>query len=385
LARLLVRLFGRETSSGGFIPEIDGLRFFAILLVVFYHINMFVAATSPVVARSSPQDSWVARIAGQGYLGVQLFFVISGFILGAPFARRHLSGAPRVSLASYFARRVTRIEPPYIIATTILALHSYLAGTSGSIRSIVPHFLASITYLHHFIFHERPIIYAGWSLEIEVQFYLLAPLLTYIFAVRKTGPRRIALVAAILLCSFAQFALQERYHDTLIGQLHFFLVGFILVDLFLNEWRSAEKYPWAWDLAAVGGWAVLLCGTGGEIVAQVILPWAIFLLAGAAFRGHLWRAIVRNKVLFTIGGMCYTIYLYHSMILLPTARRTIHHTVGGNYSVNVVFQFLVLAAPILLGSALLFVMFEKPFMRRQWFWAVLRVLHISRTPAERGT
>src|SRR5712692_5459743 len=95
----------RITSSGRFVPEIDGLRFVAITSVVLYHLHGFVVSDA-VVPRT--QDSFRA-IVEHGYRGVNLFYVISGFILGLPFAAHHLKGKPAVSLQSYFLRRVTRL------------------------------------------------------------------------------------------------------------------------------------------------------------------------------------------------------------------------------------------------------------------------------------
>src|SRR6185503_8496299 len=89
----------RVSSSGRFIPEIDGLRFVAISGVIFLHLAEFMVSKSG----APPRDS-LYIIAGQGFFGVELFFVISGFILSLPFAEGHLGLRPRPSLGSYFKR-----------------------------------------------------------------------------------------------------------------------------------------------------------------------------------------------------------------------------------------------------------------------------------------
>src|SRR5208282_2381379 len=89
-AWLFTRL-ARETTSGRLIPQIDGLRFTAIGLVVLFHLNGYLAAKWPLGhAGSLPQSSWLAQAALVGFHGVELFFVISGFILALPFAAHHI-------------------------------------------------------------------------------------------------------------------------------------------------------------------------------------------------------------------------------------------------------------------------------------------------------
>src|SRR5437667_40038 len=120
--RLLVRL-SRETSSGRFIPEMDGLRFVAIAMVVLFHLNGYLTAkaVSPQYAFTARSD-WITQVALVGFRGVELFFVISGFILGLPFAAHHIAGAPRVSLSKYYLRRLTRLEPPYWRGSNVEAI-----------------------------------------------------------------------------------------------------------------------------------------------------------------------------------------------------------------------------------------------------------------------
>ena len=91
--RLLSRL-SRESSSGRFIPEIDGLRFIAIGAVVAYHVGDFVRTKTG----HGWSDSALSLFLSHGYFGVPLFFVISGFIISLPFLERIETGRPRPSL-----------------------------------------------------------------------------------------------------------------------------------------------------------------------------------------------------------------------------------------------------------------------------------------------
>jgi len=97
ISRKVQRALSRETSSGRFIPEMDGLRFAAIGMVVLFHLNGYLTVKSRLFYPTLPSD-WLAQAAYVGFHGVELFFVISGFILGLPFAVHHLKGNPAVCL-----------------------------------------------------------------------------------------------------------------------------------------------------------------------------------------------------------------------------------------------------------------------------------------------
>src|SRR5262249_10274230 len=123
----LAEKLSRVTSSGELIPEIDGLRFFAISIVILHHsMSILLPASSRTGSLHTPADwfaagnqySWLVDISYCGHFGVNLFFAISGFILALPFARKLLSGLPAPGWKSYYLRRVTRIEPPYAICIT---------------------------------------------------------------------------------------------------------------------------------------------------------------------------------------------------------------------------------------------------------------------------
>src|ERR1043166_5891003 len=146
----LVRAFSRETSSGRFIPEMDGLRFAAIGMVVLFHLNGFLIVKSKLFYPVPPTD-WLAQAAYVGFHGVELFFVISGFILGLPFAAHHLKGKPAVSLRKYYLRRLTRLEPPYFVAAIVLFLLAIWIQ-KAYMRSLAPHLAASLSYLHNLIY-----------------------------------------------------------------------------------------------------------------------------------------------------------------------------------------------------------------------------------------
>src|SRR2546428_321540 len=96
----ILKRFSRETSSGRFIPQLDGLRFIAISAVVLFHLSGYVTAYSPVSFSTPPTQDRLAQLLVHGHYGVQFFFIISGFILALPFASHYLIKTPRVKLSA---------------------------------------------------------------------------------------------------------------------------------------------------------------------------------------------------------------------------------------------------------------------------------------------
>src|SRR5438552_4327303 len=187
--------FRRITTQKRFIPQIDGLRFVAISSVVFFH--LYASLNHGGAVQNAAFDPVSVGILSKR--GVELFFAISGFILGVPFASVYLRGAPKINLKQYFLRRLTRLEPPYILSLLIWAgILLVVAHQSG--REILPHLLASMAYLHNLIYNgDSTINVVAWSLEVEVQFYVLVPLLAGIFAIADNRMRRGAIVILMLV------------------------------------------------------------------------------------------------------------------------------------------------------------------------------------------
>jgi peptidoglycan/LPS O-acetylase OafA/YrhL len=372
----MLSLFSREMSAGRrFIPEMDGLRFFAIGIVVVLHVSsyLFTVRDNPY-GFSTANSNFLARLAGTGVAGVELFFVISGFILALPFASYYLAGTDRVTLRKYYLRRISRIEPPYFVALLLIFLSIKWLGRMPLLDPAW-HLLASLAYSHNFIYGRfSSILPAAWSLEVEIQFYILVPILALIFAVRRKLLRRGMLVAAIVLASCTEIAL-SGWHDkrmslSLVAYLQFFLAGFLLADIFLTEWRYASSREFYWDAIALVCWPLLLASARTH---WLLLP-LIFVLCVAAFRGRISNRVVTNRWLTAIGGMCYSIYLLHGAAIGAVGRLTRKSTEGLPYSTHFVVQLLLVAPPVILVSAVFFLLVEKPCMDPRWpqeVWAKL--------------
>lgn len=354
----------RVTSSGRFVPEIDGLRFVAIFSVVMLHISRFIVFRT---TGNHESDRFLALLLSKGFIGVRLFFGISGFILCLPFAEHYLEAAPGVSYRRYLLRRVTRLEPPYIINLVLLYAALVLVKHLPSF-DLLPHLGASLCYLHN-IAYVTPSSINGvaWSLEIEIQFYLCAPLLARVFLIRPTWLRRTILAGTALglgvLCHQGVF--EGMWYYTLPAHLEYFLVGFLLADVYVADWGKAPSQGGPlWDLVALASWLLILL-----VVRRPLPPGMSFLILIAylaAFRGPLTGKLFRNRWLVTIGGMCYTIYLWHYTILSVTGGTLTRLLPSLPYEASLLL-FSLLILPVMFAlSSVLFLLFEKPFMRRNW-------------------
>jgi peptidoglycan/LPS O-acetylase OafA/YrhL len=361
----------------------DGLRFIAIGMVILFHLNGYLMAKSRSYEHGVATRDWLCRTALVGSHGVELFFVISGFILALPFAGHRLIGAPAVSLRRYYLRRLTRLELPYVIALFLLMFLGFLFS-AGSVSALGAHLVASLFYLHNIIYGAAStVLGVAWSLEIEVQFYVLVPLLTLLFAIRNSATRRLVILLLASLTIPAQAPLRQidpRFGLSIVGYLQFFLMGFLLADIFLLEWKTPTQRAGYWDVVTLLGWPALLIALQSETQTQWVFPALTFVLYCAAFRGRWTRRILSWRWVSTIGGMCYSIYLIHYAVISAVGRFTKNIGEGLPNPLYLSLQFAVVGTAIVFVCGVYFLLLERPCMSRDWpqrLWVNVRTLFTS--------
>ena len=366
---MLPKRLTRVTSGGRFIPEIDGLRFLAIFPVLVQHLSERLLAYS-TLSFEGVEENFAAYAASRGFIGVYIFFVISGFVLALPFAAHHLRNTRAVPLKNYFWRRLTRLEPPYILLMTFFFL-VLITLKSTSFPELFPRYLASIFYLHNIIYESyTPINPVAWSLEIEIQFYLLAPLLASIlFRIKQKVPRRLVQVAAIL----AILLLQQYFgwyassiKLTILGNLHLFLTGFLLADIFLVDWKDGWSKSSGWDLVTFLLLPLPFFLWRHEFFNWLIFPFLLLLIFIGIFKSKYINRFFTNPWITAIGGMCYTIYLIHLPLAELMIRITGELNWGQAFLPNLILQLIIFLPVLLAVSILVFLAIEKPCMDKHW-------------------
>jgi peptidoglycan/LPS O-acetylase OafA/YrhL len=308
-----------EQATGRYIPEFDGMRGIAILLVMLFHFWRFkgggVAGTA------------VGAVAHIGWAGVDIFFVLSGFLI----TRILLSskGEPHY-WRNFYIRRSLRIFPLYYAVMTVVLIAALLSRV-GFFTIADPAFAAAdrvwinFLYLTNFARAMYGIDYVpldiAWSLAIEEQYYLLYPLVVW-WASRQNLKR--FLLAAILLAPV--FRVASMY---LTGSRDgAYVLPFCRMDALalggmtamILEDGSVKVKRWislSWPLLAVFAVFMLSFYTRADIEFGFI-GYSSVALASAAFIVYLFQGnrtfatgFLRNRMLVHIGKVSYGLYLLH--------------------------------------------------------------------------
>lgn len=381
------RAFRRSTSSKNFIPEIDGLRFLAILTVVIFHFHFLLLKNLDGKVLIDVQSSgittsgwWVSRLD----LGVKLFFAISGFILSIPFFNQCWFDGKKVDLKNYFIRRLTRLEPPFLVAVTgFLVVHLSVLG--ASFAEIFPNYLATIFYVHTSIFNEYSVIIpVTWSLETEVQFYILIPFLAS-WALKSQSSK----INAIVIGSFIFFGsiylrglyLTENTYGMMAnisGFMSHFMVGIFFAYLYLTQKVWLAKKIFFWDIIGL----ISLFGLffwykpQDSFIGQVFFNMSIFFLLISAFKSWSLNWFLTKQWVYLIGGMCYTIYLLHLPFFGLVAQFAQKNVVANSFSQNFWIFFFPVISILLIISAGFYLLVEKPCMERDWYIKLLNKINL---------
>lgn len=295
-------------------PFIDGLRAIAILAVVLYHAG-------------------VPGVTG-GFIGVDVFFVISGFLIIGIILRGLEAG--KFSLWSFYARRTLRIIPPFLI---VLLASSIIASVVLVSPTEIEAFGASMAwsammganihlYLEQGYFDSaaetKPLLNM-WSLAVEEQFYLLTPFILMAAALLPRRMVRASLLSMLVLASFVaciMFTRDERNLAFYMAPLRAwqFAVGGAIYGIapYLSGRRLAAQVVGFVGLAAIGASVVLFSGDllyPSYFAALPTIGAAALLLAGIVHDRAFTTQFLATKPLRAIGLVSYSWYLWHWPLL----------------------------------------------------------------------
>lgn len=374
MSQRLIRIFSRITSGARVLLEVDGLRCVAIMGVLIYHLNAQMWSECGADLKSDKVSYWINYTCSRGNFGVPLFFAISAFILSLPLFRFYRSDGESGTKKSfgygaYLMRRLLRIEPPYVICMLVM-FAAYVVLDSKDVLSMGKHLLASLFYVHNIVYDQPSKVNGvAWSLEVEVQFYLLAPAMIYLISRFQPGRRRISVVLATLaLCLPTTFVVGFSILTT----LHFFSVGILMADIYCIHWKESPSLHRRHDLLTLIAMPLALLSPGDHAVGTSAcvakLAWvgAIAALFWGALRGTVTHWILTRWPVYLVGGMCYTIYLWHSAYWRRLWRWLTDRSVDTYYPLYFLMWGGIFLVVIMISCAFLFLVFEKPFMRRDW-------------------
>lgn len=338
--------------------SLTGLRFFAALAVVLYHLHLYFPAISEGLA-----------IFGYGYTGVSFFFILSGFVL--TWSHRTEVGAGR-----FYWNRIARIWPLHVL-TMILAIWAPpLSGSSSTGWSAAPFVL---TLTHAWIPGSGSLSAfngVSWSLSCEAFFYLLFPLL---FRRLSARGRLAGIAGTVLACSIfigivLSIYLSIPVANYLLGTMPLyrmaeFVLGICLALMMKRGWRPPLRLLHAVGLTAllaVGVFAASITfqgapGTLPVIYADLIMVPGFLALIAAATRHDLsgTSTLLGCKTVVRLGQWSFALYLVHELVIRLVrpflAGTTIYGTVGAAV-------FAVVASIVF--SGLLHEFVEKPAERR---------------------
>lgn len=372
----IISVFQRTTSTPNFIPEIDGLRFIAIITVVIFHFHfLLVKELTGTVVMDIQEETilnagwWLVRMD----LGVKIFFGISGFILSIPFIKYYWFGGRKVDVKSYFIRRLTRLEPPFLIAITgFLLVHIFILNED--FIQLIPHYLATVFYLHTSIYNDYSIINpVTWSLETEVQFYLLIPFLAFlILSIKNRGAALVIgiviFLGSILIRGYILRVGPYGMQANIGAFLSHFMVGIFFAYLYLTKEDWLKKRHLIWDLIGLIAFLAifLFYKPQAGFWNQIGFNLSIFVLFITVFKGPILNRIMNFPVIYLVGGMCYSIYLLHLAFFGLLVKVFSRFPIFDYYSTNL-FIYLIPALLLLLAiSGAFFVFIEKPCMEKNW-------------------
>lgn len=268
-------------------------------------------------------------LARAGWLGVDLFFALSGFLLTQQALARRARGAVAHTLGEpagrFLARRVLRVFPAYLATLTVL-LGLALAGVYGAVPS-VPDFLLHLPMLHGLDEHFATTINGVfWSLPFELQFYVLFPLLFWL--VLRSGP--VALVVASLAIAhtalYVGWVLDEgRLMTNQPLRLDTFVVG-LAAACFVSARTltvPVARLAWIGGLLAMAATPFVFPEMAGHrywsaagFVRTLWIDAALFaILVGLAAGDHWGERVLGNAVVAWLGAVSYGIYLVHVPVI----------------------------------------------------------------------
>ena len=383
----------RRAPDTRHVDTCDGLRALAILVIGWFHIwqQSWLFPDFTLFGQRYSLDPLVRS----GYIWVDAMILISGFCLYLPWARAREEGSALPETADFYARRLMRIEPSYLLTLAVMSAVALATGAYSGGGAFARDLLSHLTYTHTFFYESYYATRLGgtlWTLAIEMQLYLLFPLLTRAF-MRLPATTLAAMVGFSL--AFRGFV-AANFEDVsmLFNQLPAYLDTFALgmgaaalhvrlskarrgpavrvfcsllsLLIFALLWRVAKRQ------ASCGGVEAIRLGQMANRLTIGLLVSALLLTTANA--GLLMRRLLSNPLTRFVSSVSMQFYIWHQTLAvwLVQARVIPSQSMTPNYDGELPWQLAYTAACFLGAlalSALLTFGFERPAARwlgQQW-------------------
>ena len=369
-----------QPGSATYVPNLTGIRGLAAAWVFGLHAWSFAGGPALVLPLPGlPID--FAAFFKCGYVGVDLFFVLSGFLLSMPFHRAALTDAPRPSLLTFWNHRCRRVLPAYWLQLAILAA---IYAWTGAAALVAPANLAAHALLIHNL-APWPVTLLNpvyWSMPVEWDFYVILPLLA-LFVARCRWPLALLFAVAFaigfrVLCYWsltdAAIARVVSYGDVqqLPARLDQFFIG--VCAAWIAAVRPLSQRAAVGSLlagAAVIVAMVFVAAPRGDFLVHIDAPYLFIhhtitalgfgmLVLGAAGPTRAGTALFANRPMTWLGLISYSLYLWHYPLL--SAAQALGW-LDGTLAPRWVIVAVAVVPIVLAVSALSYRFVEKPFLR----------------------
>lgn len=347
-----------ELSRGGVghnVRSMEGLRGFAVFLVFLVHYSTLV---NPWIARQSALYSFSDALHTIGNAGVDLFFVLSGYLIYGSLISR-----PQ-RILSFLSRRVKRIYPAFLVVFVVYVGLSFVFHAENKIPA---RFSAGVLYMIQNLlllpglFHIEPLITVAWSLSYEMFYYLTIPIVIAVLGLRMRDVGSRVLLFAMVAAAMAVYCAIYGGHVRLI----MFVSGVLLYEVIASRALPPPGSVPAL-LALVAGISAMILplqGSGGYALKIVILFFSFFVLCFSCF-GHptAWLPRVFSWTpLRWFGNMSYSYYLLHGLAL-KACFMALSRFIPAGHGVMVFWLLLpTMFVLTLIPTAALFIFVERPF------------------------
>jgi len=291
-------------------PEIDGLRTIAVMAVLLYHLHV---------------DGFVTG----GFLGVDVFFVISGYLITS-LIHKEFRTTGRFSFTGFYNRRIRRLLPILLVITIVSTIAGSLLLLPTQYIDFAQSVWSSIFFYANFYWHHtlqqygaesglvKPFLHT-WTLSVEEQFYLLYPI--FLLAGLRYWAKRLMIVIAVIMIAslaYAEFANGVHFSSTfylLHSRIWELLVGCAIA---IKGWRHEHLTRAWWNLIPYIGLILIAIsfltfnvryGHPGLLTAVPIVGTA--LLICFPIRSHIVTKLLSSKLFVTVGLLSYSLYLWH--------------------------------------------------------------------------